>query len=343
MQSVILAAGSSTRTFPLTLTRPKPLLKAANKTILEYNLEALKEVSGEIIIVVGYKKEMMEKFVKENCKNLNIKLIEQKEQLGTGHAVSILEKHINGRFLLLMGDNIYSKQDIKEVSKHKYSILAKKVKNPEIFGVIIEKNGLVKNIMEKPKNPPSDLASCALYSLDKKIFELLKKLKKSERNEYEITDAIRHLANRGSVHCVHSSSCLQISYPWDLLEADREIRNGKNSIESSSEISGEAENSSIGKNCRIKGSIKNSIIMDNSIIEKNSVIENSIIGENVYFKGTAKAKNNAVSVIKGKSISAGTLGAIIGDNVKAENVAIMPGCKIWPGKKITGKISNDVE
>src|SRR3989338_2937041 len=148
MQTVILAAGSSTRTFPLTLTRPKPLLKVANKTILEHNIEALKDVSEEIILVVGYKKDMIEKFVKEKFKNLNIKIIEQKEQLGTGHAVSILENYIKDRFLLFMGDNIYSKKDIKEVAKHKYSILAKKVKNPEIFGVIIEKNGMITDIIE---------------------------------------------------------------------------------------------------------------------------------------------------------------------------------------------------
>ena len=343
MQSVILAAGRSTRTFPLTLTRPKPLLKIANKTILEYNIEALTEISDEIILVLGYKKEMMQKFIKEKFKSLNIKIIEQKEQLGTGHAVSILEKRIKDRFLLLMGDNVYSKEDVKEIAKHQYSILAKKVKNPEIFGVIIEKNGLVTDIIEKPKNPPSSLVSCALYSFDKKIFELLKQLKKSERNEYEITDAVKELANQGSMHCIKSSSCLQISYPWDLLEADMEIRKGKNSIGKNLELSGKVENSSIGDNCSIKGNVKNSIIMDNSTIETGSIIENSIIGESVYFKGTAKSKTNAVSMIKEKPISAGTLGAIIGDNVIAEDVNITPGCKIWPNRSISGEIKKDIQ
>ena len=66
MQAVILAAGSSTRTYPLTLTRPKPLLKAANKTILECNLEALKGTAEEIILVVGYKKDMIKNFIKKS-------------------------------------------------------------------------------------------------------------------------------------------------------------------------------------------------------------------------------------------------------------------------------------
>ena len=78
MQAVILAAGNSTRTYPLTLTRPKPLLKAANKTILEYNLDSIRHIADEIIIVVGYKQEMIREFVNKNYPNLNIKFVEQK-------------------------------------------------------------------------------------------------------------------------------------------------------------------------------------------------------------------------------------------------------------------------
>ena len=98
MQAVILAAGSSTRTYPLTLTRPKPLLKVANKAVLAYNLEALKGIAEEMIIVVSYKKDMIKDFVKKNYPNLNIRFIEQKKPLGTGHAVSILRNKIKDRF-----------------------------------------------------------------------------------------------------------------------------------------------------------------------------------------------------------------------------------------------------
>ncbi|MCH8872063.1 NTP transferase domain-containing protein [candidate division KSB1 bacterium] len=117
MQAVILAAGKSTRTYPLTLTKPKPLLKAANKTILEYNLEAIKDIADEIIIVVGYKKDMIKNFISKNYPDLNVKYVEQKDQLGTGHAVSILEDQIKGKFLLIFGDNIYSKKDIEEIQQ----------------------------------------------------------------------------------------------------------------------------------------------------------------------------------------------------------------------------------
>ncbi len=343
MQAVILAAGKSTRTYPLTLTRPKPLLKVANKTILEYNLEALNGIADEIIIVVGYRKEIIIDFIKNNYPNLNIKFIEQKEQLGTGHAVSILKGKIKGRFILLMGDNIYSKEDLKNIAKHKYSILASKVKNPELFGVIKEKNGILMDIIEKPKEFVSDLASCALYSFDKGIFNALEKVKKSERGEYEITDAIKGISSKEKIYCIKSKSCFQISFPWDLLAADKKIRKNKNMIGRNSKINGNAKNSSIGGNCIINGSVKNSIIMDNTIVEKKSVVEDSVIGENVYFNGNAKSSKSVKSIINGKLVIAGRLGAIIGDNVKVEGVEIKPGSKIWPNKKIKGKIENDIQ
>ena len=303
MQAVILAAGKSTRTYPLTLTRPKPLLKVANKTILGYNLEALKDIADEIIIVVGYKQNMIEEFIHKNYPKLNIKFIEQSKQLGTGHAVSILKDSIKNKFILLLGDNIYSKVDIKNIIKYQYSILVKRTKNWQNFGVIKEKNDLVTDIIEKPKYFISDLISCGLFSLDKKIFTLFKKSKKSKRGEYELTDALKTLSQKEKMHCVKSKLNFQISFPWDLLKADKQIRNNNNSIDKNSKINGNVKNSSIGKSCLINGEIKNSIIMDNVTIDKDSIVEDSIIGENVHFNGKIIAKNNIYSIVKDKKIN----------------------------------------
>ena len=343
MQAVILAAGKSTRTYPLTLTKPKPLLKVANKAILEHNLEAIKDVADEIILVLGFKKNLIKGFIKKNYSKLRIIFIEQKKQLGTGHAVSILSGQIKNKFILMLGDNIYSRKDVKKISKHQYAILVKKTKNWQNFGVIKEKNNIVIDIVEKPKEFISDLISCGLFLLDTKIFDLLKDVKKSERGEYELTDALKLLISRDKLQCINSTSCLQISHPWDLLTADQEIRKNKSIIGKNSKIYGNVKNSSIGENCIISGSVKDSIIMDNTIIDKNSIIEDSIIGENVYFKGIAKSSRNVESVIKGKRMLVDKLGAIIGDNVEAEDVEIKSGCKIWSNKKISGEINHDIE
>jgi len=342
MQAVILAAGKSTRTYPLTLTKPKPLLKVANKTILEYNLRAIQDTIDEIILVVGYKKDMIKNFISKKFPKLNVNFVEQKEQLGTGHAVQILDSYIKDKFILMLGDNIYSKQDVKEISKHQYSILVKKVKNPENFGVVTEKNSVLLDIIEKPQKFVSDLVSCGLFSLDKKLFTLLGSLNKSERDELELTDTIKDLSKQDNIHCVKSKFCFQISYPWDLLIADKEIRKEENLVSKGSKINGIIINSTVGKNCIINGNIKNSIIMDNTTIEDKSIIEDSIIGENVNFSGKIISENNVYSLVKNKKIKVDRLGAIIADNVRAEDVEINPGCKIWPNKKISGKIAKDI-
>ncbi|MEK6947010.1 MAG: sugar phosphate nucleotidyltransferase [Nanoarchaeota archaeon] len=337
MQAVILAAGKSTRTYPLTLTRPKPLLKAANKTILEHNLDNLMGIADEVILVVGYKKEMIKNYFGNKYKNIKLIYVEQKEQLGTAHALSVAEPYIKNKFILMMGDDIYSKGDIKNCIKYQYSILATIVKDPQNFGVIIEENGILKDFVEKPKTFVSNLANAAFYCFDKKIFSCLKQVKKSERNEFELPDAIKLLSKEGKIRCIRAKQWLPIAYPWDLLKADKILRKNSNLIGKNSKVNKKLINSSIGDNCIINGTVKNSIIMDNSVIDGNSAVEDSVIGENVYFSGKMKSKNNSVSIVSGKEIKINKFGAVVGDNVKAKNVTVSAGCKIWPNKIISNK------
>lgn len=317
MQAVILAAGKSTRTYPLTITKPKPLLKIANKTLLEHNLDNLSGIADEVIIVVGYKKKLIKKYIGSKYKNLKIRYVGQNKQLGTAHAVSLVKSYIKGRFLLLMGDDVYSRRDIKNCIKHSYSILTTRVKNPKNFGVVIEIKGILAGFVEKPKKHISDLVSTAFYALDKSIFTYIEKVKKSERNEFELPDAVRLLAKEQKVYCVKSSKWLPIGYPRDLLEADRILRKNKTIIGKNSKICGKIENSSVGNNCIVRGSVKNSIIMDYAVIGKNSVVNGSIVGENTRLSGKI-------------------YGSVIADNVKAENVYIK-NCRIWPNKIISNK------
>ena len=346
MQAVILAAGKSTRTYPLTITKPKPLLKAANKTLLEHNLDNLDNLVDEAIIVVGYKKGMIKKHIGSRYKNIKITYVEQKEQSGTGNALLLVEKYIKNHFISLHGDDVYSRKDLKNIagSKYQYSILIKKIKNPKLFGVILQKNNILVDLIEKSQKFVSNLANTGLYKLDKKIFNSLKKTRKSARNEYDLTDAIKDLSKNEKIHCVASQQWLPIGYPWDLLKADKILRKGKNIIGNNSKIHGKVRSSSIGENCAINGNVENSIVMDNATIGKGSVVRDSVIGDNVYFKGKILSKNNALSITKNKKIKAGRLGAIIADNANAKNVVIEPGCKIWPNKSISNTtIRKDIQ
>ena len=191
MQAVILAAGKSTRTYPLTITRPKPLLKVANKTLLEHNLDNLLGTADEAVIVIGYKKDLIKKYFGHKYKSLKIKYVEQKQQLGTGHAALLAEPFIKDKFILMAGDDIYSKTDINNSIKHQYSILVNKTKSWKNFGVVKEKKHLLIDFIEKPDKFVSDLVNTAFYVLDKKIFSYLHKLRIS--NPTSVTEPCNFL------------------------------------------------------------------------------------------------------------------------------------------------------
>ena len=221
MKAVIMAAGKGERCYPLTLTKPKPLLKIVNKTILEHNLEQLKGFVDEVIVVVGYKKEMIMNKVKKVYSGIKIKYVEQKKQLGTGNALMQAEKFVKGRFILMNGDDLFSREDIKNCLRHKYCVLAKKVEDPERFGIVYLKNGFVKEIVEKSENPKSNLANTGLYVFDKKIFDILNNINRTKRNEYEIPCAVNELAKNKNVYCEKVDDYwLPITYPWNYLEAN---------------------------------------------------------------------------------------------------------------------------
>lgn len=343
MQAVILAAGSSTRTYPLTLTKPKPLLKIAGKTILEHNLDKISEIADEIIIVVGYKKEMIFDFFK-NKKYKNIKFIEQKEQKGTANALMQVKDEIKGKFVLMMGDDLYPKDAIKKCVNHDRCVLAQKVKNPGMFGVFVLHNGKLWDVVEKPQMFVSDLANTAFYVFDKSIFDFIEKVKESKRGEYELTDALKEYARALGVDVEITDEWISIGYPWDLLKADKKLRKEKSLIGKNCKIDGEVENCFIDDGVIIEENavVKDSIIYKNSIIKKYSIVEDSVIGENVVFSGKVFAEKNARSLVGKNWVTAERVGAIIADNVITENAEIKAGVKIWPNKKIEGKISEDI-
>ena len=321
MQAVILAAGKGTRCHPLTLTRPKALLKIANRTILEHNLEQLKGLVDDVIIVVGYLGAMIRTQMGDSFGGMKIRYVEQKEINGTGGALLLCKNLLKGRFLVLNGDDLYSRKDIERCLKHQYSVMAKEVADPEKWGIFDVKSGFVTGLTEKPKSAKSNLANTGLYVLDTKIFEY--KLKKSAREEYEATDLVAALARKEKIHCERVADYwIPIGYPWHILEANEflltrmkksvikgtiekgvtvkgQLALGKGSlIKSGAYIEGPVvigENCAIGPNCFIRGAtsigndckvgnaveIKNCVIYDNSSVPHLSYIGDSVIGEHV--------------------------------------------------------------
>lgn len=280
MKAVIFAAGRSTRTYPLTVTRPKVLLKVANKPILQYNLDNLKGFVDEVVLVVGYRREMIEEVFGDGYKGMKLTYVEQKEQLGTANALLSAEEHLKGRFLVMMGDDIYYRENIKGVLGHGLSLLVQKVKEPQRFGVWIIENGLVKGFEEKPEEPVSDMANCGMYVLDERVFPHIRGLKKSVRGEYELNEAVNELAKEADIRTVDArKGWLSVGYPWDIIDANSRVLE---ELKESS-IKGEVEQGAV-----IKGVVhlgEGSIIRSGSYIDGPVVIgKNCDIGPNCFIR-----------------------------------------------------------
>ncbi len=321
IQAVIMAAGKSTRTWPLTLTKPKPLLKVMNKEIIKHNLDALQGLVGEVIIIVGFKKEMIIEEIGHKYGKLKIRYAEQKTQLGTGHALKYVEKLIKGKFIVMGGDDIFSKKDIKACLRHKYAVLGCKVEDPGRFGVFVVKGKEVKKVVEKPKKFVSDIANAGLYVFDKSVFKF--KLRKSQRGEYEIIDYINALIKKERVVCENvKGRWLSVGYPWDLIEANSVLVS-----EMKNDIKGKVE-----KNVIVKGKLKagkGTKILSGTYTKGNVIIgENCLIGPNCYLRGNTSIGN----------------GCHIGQAVEIKNSIIMDNAKVphlsYIGDSVIGKNSN---
>lgn len=291
MKAIILCAGKSTRLYPLTLTCPKPLIKIANKTILEHNLEELSGLIDEAIIVVGYKKEMIIDAIGKNFGKIKISYVEQIEQLGTGHAILCAKDKIkdNEKFLIVPGDDLFSKIDIKNCLKYEFSVLCKEVSDPEKWGIVVsDKTGFIIDIEEKPKHPKSNTANTALWVMNKDIISIMEKQKKSIRGELEITCALKEFIKKNKVKCVTVLDYwLPIGYPWHIIEANEFLlkRIKKNDIKGK-----------IHKGAIIEGKIilgKGSEILSGVLIEGNLIVgTNTKIGPNCYIRGSTTIGND---------------------------------------------------
>lgn len=226
MKALILAAGKGTRMMPLTKHKPKCLIEVNGKPFLHYVLESLDKAGIEdIYMVVGEKMSMVEEFVEEFSDD--VKLIIQEERLGTGHAVLQAKEHIDDNFLILMADNLYSPEDILKMMKYdEFTYVAGYPSDhPQDYGVLIPKNGFLKEIIEKPKKPPSNLVNVGLYKATPEIFNYLEKVEKSPRGEYELTDAITMLCDQDKVkHIKLDKYWIDMSIKEQLPEISKKVK-----------------------------------------------------------------------------------------------------------------------
>jgi len=227
MKAVILAAGEGSRMRPLTYTRPKVMLPVANKPIVEHLLVEAREAGvGEFIFIVGYHDEQVRNYFGSGDKwGISIDYCTQRKQLGTADALKMVEALVDGNFIMMNGDIIVDKKDIKSLTNGKYVTMSlAEVGDTEDLGLIELKGDKVARIYEKVGEPPSHLANAGLYLFTPDIFAAISQTSTSPRGEYEITDSLQLLIDQGH-HVAYQKIdyWLDPSYPWDLLTANESL------------------------------------------------------------------------------------------------------------------------
>ncbi len=326
MKAIILAAGEGSRMRPLTFTRPKVMLPIANKPILEHLLiEARKAGIIEFVFIVGYHDEQVRDYFGNGEKwGVTIDYCSQKKQLGTADALKMTEGLVDGNFLVMNGDIIVSQKDIRSLVKRSDNTLSVvEVEDSQDWGVVELSEGRVVHIYEKVEKPPSHMANAGLYLFTPDIFDSVSQTSKSPRGEYEITDSLQLMIDKGHhISYQEIDYWLDLSYPWDLLSANESLL-----AETKSQNLGEVE-----ENVVIKDEVsigKNTVVRSGSYIVGPVIIgQDCDIGPNCYIRPYTSIGDNCH----------------IGSAVEVKNCIIMKGSKIphqnYVGDSIIGEECN---
>ena len=304
MKAVILAAGQGTRLRPVTLTMPKPLVPVANKSLIIYAIDVLKNagVKDVGIVVNDLSSPIVTQLGKGESVGVNLEYIVQEQQLGLAHAVKLCKDFIGDEpFAVYLGDNIFQDrvEDLIrnfEDSDNEAAISLVPVPDPERFGIAETEGDRITRVVEKPKEPKSNLAICGVYLFRSSIFDAIKKIKPSWRNELEITDAIQVLISEGNKVLPYTLKgwWIDAGKPGAIINANQLVLGEmpytpapKSDDIVDSEISHRVI---LGKNT----TVKNSVIRGPVIIGDNVSIENSYIGPYTSIGDNVKIYNSEI-------------------------------------------------
>lgn len=335
MKGLILAGGHGTRLRPLTHTLQKQLIPIANRPIIYYIIDDLvKSGVKDIGIIVGPNKEQVMETVGDGSRwGCQIVYIHQDAPKGLAHAILVAQNFLGEeKFIMYLGDNLIKGGIANFVnnflaSDQQVSLMLTEVPNPQDYGIALidEQNKIITKLLEKPKNPPTNLSIVGIYGFTKDIFEAIKYIKPSWRGELEVTDAMQWLIENGykagfenvlgwwkdtgSAESLLSANRLILDDHIKLEEGIKENLihpniQGRVKIGTGSKISDSAiirGPAAIGDNCTIEGEvfIGPYTSIGNNVHIKSGEIEDSMILDNV----TIETKERIINSIFGRGAS----------------------------------------
>jgi glucose-1-phosphate thymidylyltransferase len=306
---IIPVAGEGTRLRPHTHSVPKSLLYVAGKPILGHILDSLQEVDiSNFAIVLGAKADAIIDFCNKYPRDF--KYILQEKRLGLGHAIHLGAQGLEGPTLALLGDTIID-VDYKSFASSNNNVLAvKEVTDPKRFGIVEVKGDDITDLVEKPKNPKSNLAIVGLYYFQDiarvvKAVDYIMQNNIRTRNEYQLTDALKHMLEKGEkfkiakienwYDCGTAASLIDTNR--HLLKKTHHYKQRQNSIILSPVYIADSAtidesiigpNVSVGEDVVVRNSIVKDSILNNGANVENALLVESIIGANASVKSGYK-------------------------------------------------------
>jgi glucose-1-phosphate thymidylyltransferase len=252
MKAVVLAAGEGTRLRPLTEDKPKGMVEVAGKPILTHCFEQLADLGAdELLVVVGYRKEAIIEHYGDEFEGTPITYTHQREQKGLAHALLTVEEQIDDDFMLMLGDNIFRANLSDVVNRQREdradaAFLVEEVPWDEAsrYGVCdTNKYGEIVEVVEKPEDPPSNLVMTGFYTFTPAIFHACHLVQPSNRNEYEISDAIDLLIHSGrTIDAIRMDGWRNdIGYPEDRDQAEERLLEEDETVAEEATASGETD------------------------------------------------------------------------------------------------------
>ncbi|WP_276301457.1 bifunctional sugar-1-phosphate nucleotidylyltransferase/acetyltransferase [Halorussus lipolyticus] len=320
-RAVILSAGEGTRIRPLSASLPKPMLPAADRPLSAHAADAAVSAGAdELVFVVGYEAEEVRDYFGEEYAGIPVQYAVQEEQAGTADAVRSASEYLDGPFAVLNGDNLYDPAGIEALFEDGPAVGAHRVEDPTNYGVLSTEGDTVTDIVEKPADPPTDLANTGAYLFPEEARDWLD-VPESERGEHEITDVVARVIDEYEVSAVEIDRWLDVGRPWELLEAnewklgelERDVRGSVHetadlrgrvvveegaAVDAGVVIEGPAlirSGASVGPNAYVRGAtlvdedakighaveVKNSVLMPGATAGHLSYVGDSLLGRNV--------------------------------------------------------------
>lgn len=303
MKGVILAGGTGSRLRPITHTGPKQLVPVANKPVIEYAIKDLKEAGiTDIGVILGNKgREEIQELLDDGSEyGVDITYIVQGNPLGLAHAAGCAKDFVgDDEFVMFLGDNILKESigdlvESFEAGDYGAGIALQRVDTPEQYGIVdVDADGNVTRFIEKPNEPPTNLALIGIYVFSPTVFDAIEELEPSWRGELEITDSIQYLLDEGYAIDSHivEGWWKDTGKPEDILEANRLVLEDKHlackgTVEDGVKITGRvelAESATIKEGAVIRGPVS---IAEGTNIEPGTYIgPYTSIGANSTLRG----------------------------------------------------------